>query len=492
MNLLKLGSNGLKSIPLNALPPEAWTNVTGGENATDSRVLSLYETTPWLHRGVNVRVNALTGMPLSLHTEDENGDELERGEWPIDLDIASLAGALYKDYILYARAYTFVNVNAFDKPATADGMPLGIMRLLPSSIKPIEDEIGQITGWKRMRKGEEKDYPLERIAHWYKPPVRTENGYDVSDAMVALAAAGVLRNSDLMSESFFKNGGVNTTLIWDETQSMTDSDKQKVQTWFEKSVSSLKNAFKYRVVGGKFGSLTLGYPLKDLSVPELTNSKRQDIATALGIPQSILFSDAANFATAQQDDLHLYDKTVIPDSITLEAILNEYIFHPLGVHLKYHPERMEIYQKIETDKAQSLNTLVTGKIWTVQEARVATKKPKEPAPDDPQYDEFTKAPEQKQQEAIQMAQQTAPTPPTDTTNADNPPPDNAVTKALKQWQTKALNRWNEGHLSKALAFDSEDIPKTLKNAIVGGLEACKSKDAIRTVFNDALLWAEYP
>lgn len=488
MRLLFAEQGGLKSIPLSQLPEAAWTTITGGSSSQSTvNALELYETIPWLHRGVNARVNALAGMPLALHETDEDGDELERSEWPIDMNIKALVAALYKDYIIFARAYTFINQNLQHGIVRSDGKPVEIRRWQPDTVRPIEDNENGITGWKRTLKGQTKDYGKEFIAHWYKPPVRSETGHDVSDVMVALAAAGVIRSSDLYAASHFEHGGVNTTLIWDEASGgqMQETDKKRLEGWFERAVMGVRNAFKYRVVSGKFGHLTLGYPMKDTIVPELTNSKREDIATALGVPQSIMFSNAANFATAYQDDLHFYDKTIIPDGEALEEVLNDGIFHPLGYHLRFHPERMELYQRIETDKADSLRALVDGKIWTKREARQATNMPDLPADDDPQYDEFAEKPEPEAQPIPPQFQQGNGT-------IDEAEMDDEFEQEMKRWQAVALTRFKENKFAKALEFKSDVIPATLQSAVKGALEAVKHTDEIRAVFADMAVWKAYP
>ena len=59
----------------------------------------------------------------------------------------------------------------------------------------------------------------------------------------------------------------------------------------------------------------VGQPIRDLAMPELTDSKRQDIATAMGVPHSLVASGAANYwATAQADRLNLYDFTILPEA----------------------------------------------------------------------------------------------------------------------------------------------------------------------------------
>ena len=79
---------------------------------------------------------------------------------------------------------------------------------------------------------------------------------------------------------------------------------------------------------GDIHPVRVGEGVGELSDSDLVKEKREDIATALGIPQTILFSQAANYATAKemgeptarfyterQDDLRFFvvDIVEIPD-----------------------------------------------------------------------------------------------------------------------------------------------------------------------------------
>lgn len=485
--------NGLKSIPLSQLPPEAWTTVLGGAGAVGGDVLARFEDIPWLHRGVVARCNALAGLPFAIHADDEDGDELDADEYPFECNFRQLFYALYQDYILLARAYTFIDKNVIGtvptgkRPQTSDGSGDYLRRFQPDTITPVYDDMGRLTKYER--RVNHRTIPLlpDAIAAWYVPPTKTETGYGVSDAMVALKAAAVIHNLDAYLENHFESGAVNPTLIMFEQGFSQETDKSRFRDWLRRRVLGVKNANTVEALEGKATTLTLGSPLKDLAATELTTSKREDIATALGVPQSVLFSNASNYATALQDDLHFYDKTINPDAAALAEVLNKMVFYPLGYALVFHPERMEMYQRLEAEKSTSLGVLVEKKIMTRREARLATNLPAEPAEDDPQYDEFTekKEPQPVPPQLLAANQDQSPA-------DDDESEDDEFTEDMKRWQAKALNRWNEGKLDKALAFTSDVIPSTLKASIAGALEGCKSKDDIRAVFADATHWQSYP
>ena len=83
----------------------------------------------------------------------------------------------------------------------------------------------------------------------------------------------------------------------------------------------MQRAWETFVVRGEVQPQVVGQPI-DLAMPELTESKRQDIATALGVPHSLVASDAANYATAQADRLNLYDFTILPEATLVARMIN--------------------------------------------------------------------------------------------------------------------------------------------------------------------------
>jgi len=147
---------------------------------------------------------------------------------------------------------------------------------------------------------------------------------------------------------------------------------EKLQSWVERSFTGIRNAFRTIAVRAGIRVEPLGMvKLTDLAMVELTTSKREEIATALGVPHSLLFSSAANYATAQQDVLTFYDTTVIPQARLIEAALNESVFARYGVRLKFKPELLPAYQTREAEKTARTLSLYKAGIVTRDEVRRA-------------------------------------------------------------------------------------------------------------------------
>lgn len=539
----------LKSIPLQNLPPEAFKVVVGDGGGADTDLLKLYETVPWLFRGTEARANALSGVPFAIHKGTSvEGDEIDAAAFAFAGNIPDLIYTIARDYILFAKWYVWKGTND-------GGRVKELRRFVPSSITPKYDEMAGIKEFERSLKSSKITIPVDEMIWLMRPSARTELGAGVSDAQVALAAAGVIGNLDTYAASYFANGALMPTLI-STTGQVQEVDRTAFKSWIRRITGrGAKNAHSVEVIQGDFKATTLGSPPKDLAAPELNNIKREDIATALGVPQTVLFSQAANYATALQDDIHFYDKTVRPDGIRFEYALNNMLFHPLGYHFAFHWEQMEIYQLQKSQQAQALVSFVSAGVLTKDEVReelgyeamgnptidnqdvnisavadtkmlpeifgyhleqgvVSKNETRERLGLEPIDDkqENTLRQLQSQMTVLQAVVNTGISldtalglvglniPPQPAPKPDNSffgksatdVVDNPATADLTRWQTKAIKRLSEGKLAKALDFESAAIRPTLMASIKGALEAVKDATDIKHIFADAMEWVSYP
>jgi len=97
-------------------------------------------------------------------------------------------------------------------------------------------------------------------------------------------------------------------------------------------------------------------PVNTLALPELQAGVRAQIATAMGIPQTML-EDAANFATAVEHRQSFIIDTVSPECELIQEAVNEQLFKPLGLELEFRPQELDIMQTDEAERAASLQQL---------------------------------------------------------------------------------------------------------------------------------------
>jgi phage portal protein BeeE len=136
-------------------------------------------------------------------------------------------------------------------------------------------------------------------------------------------------------------------------------------------MSGIRNAFSVIPLSTKTSAVNLMQPLDKMGMAEMTKTQREAINTALGVPQSLVLSNAANFATATQDVYNFYDTTVVPLTQILEEQLNERLYIPRGYRLQFRPERLEVYQQIEYTKAEKLNGMLDRNVISIAEYRAA-------------------------------------------------------------------------------------------------------------------------
>lgn len=493
-------STGTKSIPLQALPPEAWQTLTGQAPGTDS-ITERYKDVPYLHRAVNLRVHALADLPYSWHAGNEYGDEqVEMPIFTFMLDCEGLLRSIEMSLLLFGRAYVVMERNR-----------AGFIKLLrvvhPGSMKANYGTNHEVISWERQISGNTIVLRAEDVIAICIHPIESEIGYGIGEAQVAAAAAGVLHNLDEFTARFFSQGAVNPTVVSVPSTSLP-ADQERLQAWYKRMLTGVKRAFSLTIVPGDVKAVQLGYPVNQLATPELTTAKREDICTALGIPQTLMNSNAANYATARKDDLHFYTKTVVPRAMFIADILNDSLFEPQGWALVFHPERLECYQAAEADKAFGLNMLVQSRILTVDEARARMKMPPLDISNDPAA-QLAESGSMLPSEVRRLVSNNVITPaeardllhlaPGATATPTSPPrSDNTISQKsdmqteVRQWLAVLKARWNEGKPERALAFKVEAIPAALHAATLAHLKDAESLEEATAIVGALSNWESYP
>lgn len=474
----------IKSIALNDLPEEAWTYLVGGPIGSED-LKTYYKAIPWLFRGVDIRANTAASVPFVIlrgETEIDNSEDYQNALGVLP-NPEALIGLIEAALTIWGYAYLFRKSTAFSEK---------LRYILPSSITPkINAETGEPV-FVRTVNGKANEYtPKEIVYFWKSDPFVEAGPPTASPAQAAAGASGVLFNVDLFAKSFFEHGAIKATLL--TTKNIVPQERDRLKSWWQRMFSrGSKSSWQTDIVNADAVTpVVVGEGLESLENTDLTESKRVDIAAALGIPYSVLFSNASNRATAEQDDLHLYTKTILPECHFIEAVLNEQVFKPMGYMFKFMPQSMELFQKSETERAESLTKLIealqspeefllassilgydiTPDILAKIEASIAEKKA------------------EKERMAEVMAQPAAPAPVREEEREEPPPPPNARSLDLEKWRTKAVRRLKRGD-SPACQFASDHIDPVTSSAIYAQLEGAKSENDVKAVFAD--VFAGYP
>jgi hypothetical protein len=325
-----------KSIEFPQYPDSAWTWLSG-KPADANSPESYFRAVPWLYRGVTIRADALAALPFKLFKGEAEFDTSEDWQNKVGFipDPHRLFWLIEACLTLEPMAYLFSdNVGKMRKK---------LRYIRPDGVTPVIDPVAGLTKFKRPVGGVEREFrPVQDIVYFWRDDPYTESGAGegtASPGKAALMASGVIANVDEFMAGFFKRGLVKATVLG-VPQATPKEEKEKLESWFNNFLAGIKNVGRIKAINADAVSVNvIGDGLKELQVRDLTDVQREDIATALGIPNSLLFSDAANFATAQQDDLHFYSKTIVPECRFIEAVLNEQVFTPLGLALQVRREQ---------------------------------------------------------------------------------------------------------------------------------------------------------
>ena len=253
---------------------------------------------------------------------------------------------------------------------------------------------------------------------------------------------------------------------------------KRVENWFKRSATAIKNAF--RVLGIRAGSIiptTLTPDLEKMAMPELYNTAKKNIAVAFGIPESMLDTTAANFATAQEARLGFYEDQIKARAAMFEDVINTQLLAKEKLSIKFDFAAMSLFQEDEADRAKVLRELtesgtplelafdLAGYALTPEQiAMLTSDAAHEPA------------------EVEHMIEHTEPQP----MNGQNA----GMGEEMRRWQRMVEKRVRS---SKPVRdFESDIIPAALNGAISGQLESAKTIDDIRAVFKMAADWEAYP
>jgi HK97 family phage portal protein len=486
--ILITGNKALK-IRMEDLSEEAWTYITGGSEGGE--VKDYFQSVPWLYRGVTVRAQTVASMPFAVmrgETEVVVSDQYEDDELKDIMPHPKLTLHLIEAALsLLGYAYLEKTANL------ANTKTMGMKWLMPTSIKPKITEDAGLVGFTRGLANEQIVYPPEEILHFWFPDPFVEIGQPLSSpAKAALQAAGVLYNVDKFVAEFFDHGAIKATIL-SVPSATPPSAKAELQSLWDRFMSGIANAWSSIVINADAVTpVQVGEGVSELSDSELTTEKRQDISTALGIPQSILFSDAANFAVAKEDNLHFYDKTIVPECEFIQDVLNEQVFDPMGLRWEFRPETLDIMQEDEKERAMALGYLYNAEVPLDMAFRILGFELS-----DEDWKRIEEQVEKKEERADQMVEQLGSNngggvafQPEDPKDKPDPFVEKSLGADLEQWKDKAIGYMKRGKPGKGRKYESENIPPALAGAIAGALEEAETEEAITAVFED--IWMGYP
>jgi len=354
--------------------PEGWDgfNIEGVQDALrDMGLEEAYSKESWTRRCIHVRAATLAALPYSVfRVGAEDPLWTHEDEPPQEYAWLDLYAHLYKSCAaLVLEGYSTAMIEGKKSPRSNEITRVtGLMWLNPKTMTVVTekgahgpDERGRFTHWKRSVGGKPVWLPREWVLSTFEPSPYLEEGVGDSDAKAVRMHSQILNDLAKFESDQLRSGLPKKTIFITAKDAPKNPDPETVKAlerWIRKFLQGTKNT-PPKIVQG-IDTKEIGSSLTDLHSNILTKDAREAIATGIGVPHSLVMSNAANYATAVQDMLNLLNTTVIPDAQLIGRDMNRQFFSRLGLELRFDPKKHEAFQQAELDTAEKVYAL-TGK-----------------------------------------------------------------------------------------------------------------------------------
>ncbi len=351
-------TDGVKSLNINSLPPEAWTIIRGGEG--DTKTSKLFGAVAYYFACADTRIQTVGNMPYEIVrgdtvvlSSDQNEPPLRGLEWLAD--IPALFPLIEAGKILTGQAYLF---NERTTLSTR-----GLRWWLPHSVKPIISSDMGLTGFERRLGGSQKRFDVDDVLYFWPPDPFVEIGPARNYPGKAAVIPGMaLESMDTFITEYFDRGLVKATLL-SYADRMTAEESREVKDWWGRVTAGVTRAFSQLVVRGDFKATIIGEGLKDLSDKTLTENEKENIAVAFRVPMSMVFKKPGGLGDGTDNDERAFIERVIgPSCNHTAACFNKQFFAPMGLHLRFLPDKLSVMQEDEASRSGALLNLVNAGI----------------------------------------------------------------------------------------------------------------------------------
>ena len=433
---------------------------------------SAYALVPWARRCVSLRAGAIASMPFTVKMGNVVLEKETMAAMPV---LATLPSRLWRTeaaVCTYGAGYLLKQKN--------DYMTNGLQWALPSTMTPWYSlETGALEYVIRNANNRVDNVQLKDLVYFWEPSISCEVGPGTSLVRTALTASGLTRYADVMVSQYFERGAVGTTILTVEGNPNPDENK-RLENWWKKTTAGISKMFGAIAVSQQVKVTQLVPLIRDLMVPELTDSAREQIATTLGVYLTMLGGSAQVSTRVAEDRLAFYTETVIPRAEWYAETLNDQLFHPMGMEFAFDPEQLDIMQKDEVIRSGSLQSLVTAGFPLDMAAEILGY--------DLDADQWARLKEiaNKPKPAsviVAPGLQTKPEDkPTDEKQDEDSQPEQLTQKAQKELATWKRFAVKHG-ATAAIAFECKEVPEAIAIEIRERLKLAGDADATKAVFD---------
>jgi hypothetical protein len=478
--------DGRKAIDLWGDDLTGW-NVYSGEGR-ESTASDYFRFIPTLYRAVSMNAYSVSTMPFQLTKtgSDEIYDKSDGWENKVGFMPSphTLLQLICSALDMAGRCYLFRERSIANTKA--------LRYHLPTSVTPeINKETGKLEYFKRPVNGVEKHFKPEDYVYFWLPDPYVEIGPASNyPAKVAANACGVLMNMDLFANNFFERGAIKAMLLTVKGMPV-EAERMRLEDWWKRVVAGVKNAFGAKIINADaITPVTVGEGMKELENVTLGQEKREDISIAMGIPMSLLFAGAANYATARQDEINYLQRIIVPRCSFIASVLNDQLFEPLGLHWEFLPETLDALQTDEASRSTALSMITSAGVPLIMAMDILGFEIT-----DEMRAELEKIEQEKKARADQMAQQMNQPKiskaerekgqeeqiTTEQQQTENQMMKSTFKLELEKWERKALNAMKKGKPAN-VDFISTVIPEEMQETIMSALGNAESEEDVKRTF----------
>lgn len=420
---------------------------------------------PSVFAGIHARMQAMMDLPFVIYGKgDKVVDDSDSYKNVIGFlpDPIRYLGLTEASLVTNGRAYWF-RANG-----SVTGSTKELRYWLPSSVE-LDQENAKNYIIKFRRKGAAQLYNEQDVLYNWLYDENVEIGppsiYPLLSALTAAEANGAITK---WVRDYMNRGAIKAMLL------MLDGvpppgEVERIENWWNRFMTGLRG-LRWKVFQGQNVKPTIvGDGLEALKDLSITKELRYEVHQALGTRHLL---EDENFATASARERQFYTITILPDARLIQSSMNTQALEPMGYHWEFQPDRLEIFQTSEEDKAQQYRTASLNTLYTVLSGALSSDTALPLAMDileyeltDEQQALFDKGVKAKADAATKIAEQTKQQPPADQNPPEQKTPPQPVLRALVE-----LNHW-EAKVKKAgkmVTWHAVDLPVEMVKSISDG------------------------
>lgn len=337
-----------------------------------------------IYRCVDVRAAMLSALPWTILKDNKVFIDSETA-WEEDNylwleNLPSFLSLTESSLLLSSEAFWL-------KERSLLGTSTGIRWLAAPYIKPLYSESDGIVGFERSYGNNKEQFSPEDIAYFWVQNPMTELTPDIPQVLAAANSADVILNYEEFVRAFYERGAVKATILKVD-RSTPPKERTRLREFWQDFMAGNKNAHATEVVSGDVEAEVIGEGAGDSEKTEVLVSRRKDIATAMGVPYSLLFGDTSSSYTAgPTEERNFLNYTIIPRAKLVQRVLNAQVFREEGLYFRFNFNALPAFKESGEMVSKTFTTYVNSLIPHSVAAQIAGV----PMPEGVTYEDLDKA-----------------------------------------------------------------------------------------------------